>query len=77
LCVFNLLQWRPFFLDTAVQTFLGPSGFIPGAEAGRHAVRWFNAGCDEEDGGLNGVSANLRSVLFARFLDQIVMIFYF
>jgi hypothetical protein len=26
---------RPFFLDTAVQADLRPSGFVPGAELGR------------------------------------------
>lgn len=77
LCVFNLLKWRPFFLDATVQAFLRPSGFVPGAEAGRRAPRWFSASGDGEDEGLDGVSANLCRVLFAKNLDQVVLSFSF
>jgi hypothetical protein len=28
LCLYNLLKWRPFFLDVAVQAFLGPTGVV-------------------------------------------------
>ena len=75
--VFNLLKWRPFFLDAAVQAFLRPSGVIPGAEIGRRAQWWFSAGGDGEDDGLDGVSASLFRVLSARNLDQVVLPFYF
>jgi hypothetical protein len=28
LCLYNLFKWRPFFLDVAVQAFLGPIGVV-------------------------------------------------
>jgi hypothetical protein len=34
-CVFNLLRWRPCYLDAAVPTILRPSGVVPGPEFGR------------------------------------------
>jgi hypothetical protein len=74
-CVLNLLQWRLFFLDAAVQAFLRPSGSVPGAEVGRRAPR-----CSSESGdmeGLDGFSTNLCRVLCARFCDQVALPFYF
>jgi hypothetical protein len=68
LCLYNLLKWRPFFLDVAVQAFLGPIGvvLVLGADVGCRAPRWFSAGSDVEDEGLVGVSVNLCSVSFCK-----------
>jgi hypothetical protein len=75
MCVFNLLLRRLFFLDTAVQTFLRPSGSVPGAEMGRRAPRCSSASGDDDEG-LDCFSANLCRVLCVRILDHVVLFFF-
>jgi hypothetical protein len=56
---------------------LGQGVFIPGSEVDRRALRWFGASGEREDKGLDGVSVNICSDLFARIMDQDVMYFLF
>jgi hypothetical protein len=51
--IFNLLKWRPFFLDATVQAFLKPSGVVLGAKVGRRSPMWFSTDGDREDEGLD------------------------
>jgi hypothetical protein len=48
LCILNLLQWRPIFLDATEQAYLRSSGVVPGSKLGRRDSR-FSAGGDGED----------------------------
>jgi hypothetical protein len=72
LCIFKLLQWRHSFLDAAVQTFLKASGVVPGAELGRRVLRYSVGGDGDE--GLDDILANLCRVLYARYLDLVVLL---
>jgi hypothetical protein len=75
--IFNLLHWRPFFLDTVVQDDLLPSGFVPDADLGHRDPRSSVCG-DGEDEGLDGFFfANLCRVLFARIMDHDVFSYSF
>jgi hypothetical protein len=48
MCVYNLVEWRPFFLNAAMHAFLKPSGLIPGAEKGRRALRCSSTSVGED-----------------------------
>jgi hypothetical protein len=76
-CVFNLLWWRPCYLDAAVPTYLRPSGFVPGAEVGRRVPRHSSACGDEEEEEPDCVFANISRVLCARIRDKVVFSFFF
>jgi hypothetical protein len=71
--VFNLLRWRPFNLDAAVQAHLRPSGFVPGVGMSRRGRRFISAGGDEE--GLDGFFADLSRVFFVRTRDLAIIFF--
>ena len=65
-CMFNLLRWRPFYLDApAIQAHLRSSGLVPGVGMGRWCCRSSSA-CGEQDDGLDCVSTSLIEVLYVK-----------
>jgi hypothetical protein len=70
LCDFNLLLWRPFFLDAVVHTYLRPSGFVPNNEIGRHDPR-LSTMCGDE--GLDVIFVDLCWGLSAIIHNHVVI----